>query len=770
MNKRILFFIILIMFNVLVLFSSKSFASSYNGIPLSEEIKASSSTSFKSGDINNDGSINLIDVLALRRFIAKPTKWSLTSSEQKKADVNGDSNLNLTDVLKLRRYIAATSNNSIANNHPDWLNLYQSTIDADGKFEISTNNIDNGNVILAGNKFEFYINILTDDYNIDTSKIKILNPDEISLSGAVVNSSDSIEKGGATTSNFNVTVSGKRITISAQTHDGINMVGYIVVELEQGFLTSGSYSNQQKRYTYYVASLNASTKLNNNKVALTTTVGVHNSFYIKNYYYGDVDTNYTQNISDTGKTASTTNEYTYTNLTNNSHKITVEIVFYIDKNNTTYEKRGMISKNVEVSTNNNEVEIHYIDLHNAGSEENHGTQDSIFLKIPYENSYKTMLIDMGKDESADAIDKYLRIDNHLVTPEKTSDNNYDCVKIDYLILTHPHSDHYGGFSNLTGISYNENSEYKYTQNRNNKLNNQQMFYYFRNIIVGCNFQDMISNKQILTAIYNYASHTEKLTTVTAGNVLQIGNVTFNIFNPYPAETLPLEWLGDYYRGNKYFRNQTWICKEGKSLRKDSNGNEIFNPNGIGTDRLSQNQENNSSIVTKVIVGNGKTLLTGDSTFYAEEMLTGRYPLELNGDEGLAIHDKDGNATCINLIEDLKSKYNMNETQLENTYHLSRFTKKDLSAAVLKKGHHNAWNSSSLKFLRIVNPSKIVVTNAVENDSTLRDCVDSGPITYRFTWYYNNLQNVELTDSNFSQYIYGTSNHKVISRSNGSVSR
>ena len=643
------------------------------------------------------------------------------------------------------------------------------TVYTDSYYEISNNNLNNGNVILAGNKFEMYVDINVDNYQLDTSKVVIKNPDEISLSGAVVNSSNSIEKGGATISDFNVTTSGKRVTISVQTYDEINKLGYIIIDFQEGFITSNSYTSESIRYTYYVASLNASTKLSNSQVSLTTTVGVHNSFYIKNYYYGNVDTTYTENISSTGTEASTTNEFTYTNLSNSNHKITVEIIFYIDKNNQTYEKHGMISKTFSVSTNNNDVEIHYIDLHNAGSENNHGTQDSIFLKIPYGNSYKTMLIDCGKDESADAIDKYLRIDNNLVTAEKTSDNKYNCVKIDYLILTHPHSDHYGGFSGLTGITYDESSGYN--ENRaTNKLNNQQMFYYFRNIIVGCNFYDMIGNKKVLSALYNYASNTGKLTTVTAGNVLQIENVTLNIFNPYPKENLPLEWLGDYYKGNKYFRNKEWICETGKSLRTDSSGNEIINPNGIGTNRLAQSQENNSSIVTKVIVGNGKTLLTGDITFYAEELLTGRCPLELNGDEGLAIHDKNGNATCINLIKDLKSKYNKTEEQLENTYHLSRFTKKDLSAAVLKKGHHNYWNSSSLEFLRVVNPTKIVITNNTEDDSTLKKCVDSGPITWRFPWYYKNIQKIELTDSNFSQYIYGTSNHRIISNSNGTVNR
>ena len=84
---------------------------------------------YKKGDINGDGKINLVDVLKLRRYIANLTKvkpkdeWDLTEEEQRRANVNEDGIINIADVLKLRRYIAATSNSTIAEKYPEWLEL-----------------------------------------------------------------------------------------------------------------------------------------------------------------------------------------------------------------------------------------------------------------------------------------------------------------------------------------------------------------------------------------------------------------------------------------------------------------------------------------------------------------------------------------------------------------------------------------------------------------------------------------------------------------------
>ena len=73
------------------------------------------------GDVDGNGTINLTDVLKLRRYLANSTKWSLTDAEKTRADVNKDEKINLSDVLKLRRYLAAQSNSSIKTKHPDWM-------------------------------------------------------------------------------------------------------------------------------------------------------------------------------------------------------------------------------------------------------------------------------------------------------------------------------------------------------------------------------------------------------------------------------------------------------------------------------------------------------------------------------------------------------------------------------------------------------------------------------------------------------------------------
>ena len=765
-------------------------------------------TEKKKADVDGNTIVNIRDIIKIRKYIAakssstiatKHPDWlnlykittssiTVTTNPSKTTYKKGES-LNLSGGIVTVRYSDNTSSTISLDSSQVTVTGYNSsnlgeqtltvkylgetttfkvTVYTDAKYEISNNNFNNGDVILAGTKFEMYVDINIDNYQINTSKIAIKNPDEISLSGAVVSSSNPSEKGGATISDFNVTTSGKRVTISVQTYDEINKLGYIIIDLQEGFITSNSYTSESIRCTYYVASLNASTKLSNSKVSLTTTIGVHNSFYIKNYYYGNIDTTYTKNISSTGVSSSTTNEFTYTNLSNSSHKVTVEIIFYIDKNNQTYEKRGMISKTFNVSSNNNDVEIHYIDLGNGT------TQDAIFLKIPYGNSYKTMLIDSGRLETVDALDKYLRKDNNLVSATKTQSGNFDYVHIDYLLITHFDGDHYGGListqkngtfvSSLTGITYDESNGYK--ENRaTNKLNNQQMFYYFSNVILQCNYKDMITTNELKT-ICSYAEK-RNLIKATAGNVLQIGNVSFNIFNPYPTENVPLEWLGDYYKGTQYFRDSDWICSEEGSSRKENNQT-IFNANGKGLTRIAQTQNNNASIVTKLIVGNGKTLLTGDLTFYGEEILLGKIPEELNGNNGLEINENNPPKTAtnyINLVEDLLTKDNLSVAQLETTYHLSRFTAKDLSANILKKGHHYYWNSTSKEFLNNVNPSKIIVTNVKSTDysTDFKNCVKYDSLIYRLKNYFN------ISSSNsWSNYIYGTNTNKIISYSNGTL--
>ena len=55
------------------------------------------------GDVNGDGTVNLKDVVLLRRYIA--SGWGVTLDETI-ADVNGDGKVNLKDAVMLRRFIA----------------------------------------------------------------------------------------------------------------------------------------------------------------------------------------------------------------------------------------------------------------------------------------------------------------------------------------------------------------------------------------------------------------------------------------------------------------------------------------------------------------------------------------------------------------------------------------------------------------------------------------------------------------------------------------
>ena len=54
------------------------------------------------GDINSDDNINLLDLVALRKYLAK---WKVTIDEVA-ANVNGDKTVNLLDLIMLRKHLA----------------------------------------------------------------------------------------------------------------------------------------------------------------------------------------------------------------------------------------------------------------------------------------------------------------------------------------------------------------------------------------------------------------------------------------------------------------------------------------------------------------------------------------------------------------------------------------------------------------------------------------------------------------------------------------
>lgn len=76
------------------------------------------------------------------------------------------------------------------------------------------------------------------------------------------------------------------------------------------------------------------------------------------------------------------------------------------------------------------MKVHFIDV---------GQGDSIFIELP---NTKTMLIDAAEKEYADRITNYI----------------YSCGynTLDYVVATHPHSDHIGGMADVIGAFNVEN--------------------------------------------------------------------------------------------------------------------------------------------------------------------------------------------------------------------------------------------------------------------------------------------------------------------------
>lgn len=78
--------------------------------------------------------------------------------------------------------------------------------------------------------------------------------------------------------------------------------------------------------------------------------------------------------------------------------------------------------NSYINTNNDLLKIHYLDV---------GQGDSIFIELPNNES---MLIDAAESNQSESIINYLK--------------NLNYQKIDYVIGTHPHTDHIGGLKDI----------------------------------------------------------------------------------------------------------------------------------------------------------------------------------------------------------------------------------------------------------------------------------------------------------------------------------
>lgn len=80
------------------------------------------------------------------------------------------------------------------------------------------------------------------------------------------------------------------------------------------------------------------------------------------------------------------------------------------------------NQNDYINTNNDLLKVHYLDV---------GQGDSIFIELP---NNETMLIDAAESYQSENIINYLK--------------NLNYQKIDYVIGTHPHTDHIGGLKDI----------------------------------------------------------------------------------------------------------------------------------------------------------------------------------------------------------------------------------------------------------------------------------------------------------------------------------
>ena len=613
----------------------------------------------------------------------------------------------------------------------------------------------NDTVIRGGDSVNFAIGFndqissSVTNLSIDTSKINLYYGNKINSLGKVVESGGI---GGAILENVQKNSTDKQVNISFSTHNDSTKAGYFKIIAEAGAFTyqyeGRNIVSEEIRETGYVACI-ATTEANQ---YLSAVVGVKNAFNIKEYTYSlgeyqkDNDTQLTRTISTENR--SNTNEWTSEKVieTGKKYRIATKIEYYTGDDEDCIEtKTGYVTSLAHEATGNvsGGVEIYFFDASTATSGHNLSS-DAIFIK----SGGKTMLIDTGwansktKNSTADKLVNFIK------------KYNGNSKNIDYLLMTHFDVDHLSGYNDLV--------------NKGCK---------FDKYIFSCNYLEherYIKNDlkdDRLNKIMSDASG--KTISVTSGNYIKLGDSYLNIFWPYPYEDIPANWL---YTDDK----------EGHLLYK--NGNTIRLKTDTWTDNYgmkgtTQSTQNNDSIVTKLILGNKKVLLTGDAVFFSEEFLTGKVAEEINSSyanlsnddvikegkaSGLKIDNSSSKSAYLNLVWDLlKANKNNWETnnqcrdRMEKQYHLSRFTAKDLSAQTLKLGHHGNPNATSIELLENVNPNKIVV-NGLNYDHYIatvqnKDVYDPDikyiktNSKYRVCTYFEN-KGITVNKDNYKTYI------------------
>ena len=115
------------------------------------------------------------------------------------------------------------------------------------------------------------------------------------------------------------------------------------------------------------------------------------------------------------------------NIKKNFFKILIILLaFFIinnqDKIKNLFNQNNNQNQNNNINTNNDLLKVHYLDV---------GQGDSIFIELP---NNETMLIDAAESYQSENIINYLK--------------NLNYQKIDYVIGTHPHTDHIGGLKDI----------------------------------------------------------------------------------------------------------------------------------------------------------------------------------------------------------------------------------------------------------------------------------------------------------------------------------
>lgn len=405
-----------------------------------------------------------------------------------------------------------------------------------------------------------------------------------------------------------------------------------------------------------------------NDARITFVVGVPDAFYIKSYSF---------TLNGVLQSKRGTNEYTYKNLSNDKlYTLGCDLEVYTTKDKDTIVTKHVQKTNVNIpaSMKSHMMDLHMINVNGFNPKGEKEAGDSIFIKT---KNGKTVLIDTGASYGAGKIDTYLR---NVVGLKPVN----GVITIDYFFNTHPHHDHESGFAGLTGYNWSD-TQNKVVYSQSN-LANKNVRYQFTNIVLSKNYREPLMQKSSWAKnVIFYAENVGKLITVCAGNYLACDGLIFNIFSPYKADAVPLQWLSnpsDNEQGLTYIR---------QAVGKD-------NPSD-GTSSL-----NNQSIVMKVICGGRKFLLMGDAEFFTEELLLGK-----------AADTSDWNVKVsstvnkINLARDLAKANNITADVAATRFQLKRFTKKDLDAVVLKKGHHGTANNMSIDFLNAVKASKFCVS-------------------------------------------------------------